>query len=252
MLTTGAWLIIASASLIGSFVSGIFGMAGGQIFLAVALVFLSVAPAIVVFASVQVVAGGWRALLWRRYVHWGVAWRYVVGSLVACVGFLAVNFVPSKPFVYLGIGLMPFAAFALPKQFAPDITRRGAAYVCGFFMMTLQLVVGQAGNILDVFFQASPLDRKTVVATKAVTQLVAQLLRILYFGAFAGNVFGEIPPWVLVALIGTAIGGTSLATFALERMTDQGFRKWTKIIIACFSAIYVARGLWLLWTGETD
>lgn len=249
-MSTGVLLLIAATGLLSSFVSGIFGMAGGQIFLAVLLLYLPVAASLVVFATVQVASGAWRCLLWRRYVHWRVSWQYIVGSLLAYGAMTFVSFVPNKPMVYLGIGLMPFAAFALPKRFAPSITRPGAAYLCGAFVMTMQLIVGQAGNILDIFFQASELDRKTVVATKALTQLVAQVLRIIYFGALAGDVAAAIPPWAWACFLATAIGGTSLAPIVLHRMTDDGFRKWTKVIIACFSAIYVARGLWLLATGQ--
>jgi uncharacterized membrane protein YfcA len=249
-LSTGVLLIITATGLFSSFVSGIFGMAGGQIFLAVLLFYMPVASALVVFATVQVASSAWRGWLWRRHVHWRVTWRYVVGSLITFALMRYVSFVPSKPVVYLGIGLMPFAAFALPKSFAPDITRRGAAFICGAFVMLLQLLVGQAGNLLDVFFQASSLDRKTVVATKAVTQLVSQVLRIVYFGALAGDVVEEIPLWAWVCFLGTAIAGTSLAPIVLHRMTDEGFRKWTKVIIASFSALYVARGLWLLAMGQ--
>ena len=249
-MTTGVLLLISAVGLLSSFVSGIFGMAGGQIFLAVLLIYLPVASALVVFAAVQVASGAWRGWLWRRYVHWPITWRYILGSVFTYFAMRYVSFVPPKPMVYLGIGLMPFAAFALPKSLAPDITRRGAAYFCGAFVMALQFIVGQAGNILDVFFQASPLDRKTIVATKAVTQLVSQILRILYFGAYAGDVAGDIPLWAWACFLGTAIGGTSMAPYVLHRMTDDGFRKWTRVIIACFSAIYVFRGLWLLAIGD--
>lgn len=248
-LSFGVLVLISLTGLLSSFVSGVFGMAGGQIFLAVLLVYMPVASALVVFAAVQVASGAWRGWLWRRYVHWGVTWRYVLGSFVAYAIMRYVSFVPNKPTVYLGIGLMPFAAFALPARFAPDITRRGAAYACGAFIMTLQLLVGQAGNMLDVFFQASPLDRKTIVATKALTQLVSQVLRILYFGAFAGDVAREVPPWAWACFLAAAIGGTSMAPLVLHRMTDAGFRKWTRRIITAFSGVYVARGLWLLAMG---
>ena len=225
-------------------------MAGGQIFLAVLLVYMPVASALVVFAAVQVAAGAWRGWLWRRYVHGPVTWRDILGSIATYIAMRYVSFVPNKPMVYLGIGLMPFAAFALPKSLAPDITRRGAPYFCGAFVMALQLIVGQAGNILDVFFQASALDRKTIVATKALTQLVSQILRILYFGALASDVASEVPPWTWACLLAVTLGGTSLAPIVLHRMTDDGFRKWTRVIIICFSGIYVARGLWLLFIGE--
>ena len=41
-----------------------------------------------------------------------------------------------------------------------------------------------------------------------------------------------------------------LAPIVLHRMTDANFRKYTKTIIIFFSALYVARGLWLLVYGE--
>jgi hypothetical protein len=46
-----------------------------------------------------------------------------------------------------------------------------------------------------------------------------------------------------------AIAGTSLAPFVLERMTDHGFRRWTRTIIFAVSAVYLMRGAWLLWYG---
>ncbi len=249
-MTTGVLIFISAVGLFSSFVSGIFGMAGGQIMLAALLLFLPVASSLVVFASVQIVSGSWRGWLWRHHVNWSLTWKYILGSLLAYGAMRFVSFVPTKPMVYLGIGLMPFAAFALPKSLTPDVTRPRAAYFCGAFVMALQLTFGQAGNILDVFFQTSPLDRKTVVATKAVTQLFSQVVRIFYFGAFATEAVAEIPIWAWACFMTTAIAGTSLAPIVLHKMTDANFRKYTKTIIIFFSALYVARGLWLLVYGE--
>ena len=136
-MTTGVLIFISAIGLFSSFVSGIFGMAGGQILLASLLLFMPVASSLVVFAAVQVVSGGWRGWLWRKHVDWTLTWKYIAGSLAAYACMRFVNFVPSKPMVYLGIGLMPFAAFALPKSLAPDVTRPGAAYLCGAFVMAL-------------------------------------------------------------------------------------------------------------------
>ena len=35
----------------------------------------------------------------------------------------------------------------------------------------------------------------------------------------------------------------------IERMTDHGFRQWTRAIIFAISVVYLARGGWLLWHG---
>ena len=83
------------------------------------------------------------------------------------------------------LGLLPFAAYLVPKRVSLDITRPGVPYLCGCLIIVLQLLAGAAGHILDVFFQKSPLDRKTIVGTKAVTQVTGHVYRIAYFGSFA-------------------------------------------------------------------
>ena len=35
----------------------------------------------------------------------------------------------------------------------------------------------------------------------------------------------------------------------LERMTDDGFRRWTRILIFLVSSVYLARAAWLFWSG---
>ncbi len=49
--------------------------------------------------------------------------------------------------------------------------------------------------------------------------------------------------------IALAVGGTVLAPLVLERMTDHGFRQWTRAIILAVSVSYLARAGWLFWNG---
>lgn len=229
-----------------SFLSGIFGMAGGLVLLGVLLLLLDVAPAMVLFGVTQLAANGWRAFLWRRFIRWDIFRGYAAGSLVFFGLMKLVAFLPDKGMVYLGLGLMPFAVEIIPKDYRPHIERRFAPFICGALIMVLQLLAGAAGNVLDVFFQKSTLDRKTIVATKAATQTLAHFLRILYFGSFA-MVEGEMPPpWLFGGCVILAFIGTSLAAKVLERWHDEGFRKWSRILILSISAVYIARGVWLL------
>jgi hypothetical protein len=108
--------IIAATILVTSFISGIFGMAGGIILLGVLLIFLDVAPAMMLFGTIQTAANGWRAALWVRYVDWGIVWRYLVGSTLMFLALRWVAVIPSKAVIYLGLGLIPFAADFLPKR----------------------------------------------------------------------------------------------------------------------------------------
>lgn len=246
MLGSLALSVIAVTILATSFISGIFGMAGGLVLLGVLLVLLDVAPAMVLFGAVQTVSNGWRSALWLRHVNWSIVWRYLVGSTLMFLALRLVAVLPSKAMLYIGLGLIPFAADLLPRKLAPDITRPGAPYICGAFIITLQLLAGAAGHILDIFFQKSQLDRKTIVGTKAVTQVSGHLYRIAYFGSFEFAFDTGIPWWAYGAAVALSILGTSLAAPVLLRMSDAGFRAWSRRLTMSIASIYLAWGLWLL------
>ncbi|MDB5551232.1 MAG: putative rane transporter protein [Rhizobium sp.] len=252
MISVFAGSIISLAVFVGAFTSGIFGMVGGQIVLAALLYFLPVAAAMTIFSALMFTSGLWRGVLWRQHINWPITLRYVAGSAVGYVLMLFVAFVPSKAVIYLGLGVLPLVGYMLPKRHAPDVTRPGMASVCGFIVMVLQIGVGGAGNVLDMFFQASPLSRHVIVATKAVTQLFSQAMRFLYFGALALEAGHYMPIWLFVFYVLLSFGGGSAAAGVLNRMSDASFRKWTKTIILALSAIYVGLGLWLLvFPGST-
>src|SRR5262245_59570334 len=110
MLAQLALAIVAATILVTSFISGIFGMAGGMILLGVLLIYLDVAPAMVLFGAIQTAANGWRATLWVRYVDWSIVWRFLVGSTLMFLVLRSVALLPSKAMLYFGLGLIPFAA----------------------------------------------------------------------------------------------------------------------------------------------
>ncbi len=245
MLGPLALVIVAVSILATSFISGVFGMAGGMILLGVLLVYMDVAPAMILFGIIQLVSNGWRATLWRRYVDWSIVWRFLVGSTLMFLALRTIAVLPSKATLYFTLGLLPFAADLVHRRVSLDITRPGVPYVCGAFIIVLQLLAGAAGHILDVFFQKSALDRKTIVATKAVTQVMGHVYRILYFGSFTIAFDTSIPWWAYACAVALTVAGTSLAALVLTRMTDEGFRMWSRWVTMSVAVTYIARGLWL-------
>jgi uncharacterized protein len=140
---------------------------------------------------------------------------------------------------------MPFAVELLPARLRPNIEWRGVPFVTGILTTAVQVLAGVGGLFLDIFFQKSMLDRKTTNATKAVVQSLSHVVRAAYFGSVSG--IGEVPLWACLPAIGLAIAGTSLAPYVLERMTDHGFRRWTRRVIFAVSTVYLVRAAWLLW-----
>ncbi len=244
-MTLSALAIIGITIVFSSFISGVFGMAGGMVLLGVLLNYTDVATGMILFSIIQLFTNGWRVVQWRSYVLWPIFWWYIVGALLAFAAMWTVTFVPDKAMVYLALGLMPFLVEALPGSWRPSIEWRGVPILTGVVTSIIQVLAGVGGLLLDMFFQRSTLDRKTTNATKAVTQTFSHILRMLYFGSLAG--IGDVSVAAAVPAAVLATVGASLAPYVVERMSDHGFRRWTRVIILALSAVYLARAGWLFW-----
>ena len=170
MIAPAVAAFIGVSIVVTSFISGLFGMAGGLILLGILLIFLDVAPAMVLFAIIQLGSNGWRSFLWRKLVVWSIVWRYIIGATAAFFMMRLVSFVPDKALVYLTLGSIVFAADLLPRALTPDISRPGAPYVSGVIIMTLQRIAGAAGrrrandfNLLDELGRY-PVEEKAAVS----------------------------------------------------------------------------------------
>src|SRR6185369_17217726 len=155
------WFVIGISIVAGSFLSGVFGMAGGMVVIGVLLVYFDVATAMILFSIIQFAANGWRAVQWWSFVRWDIIWRYCVGGTIAFCGLRLVEYIPDKAMVYLLLGTMPFAVEILPSSWRPNIEWRGVPFVTGLLTTIVQFMAGIGGLFLDIFFQKSMLDRKT-------------------------------------------------------------------------------------------
>jgi uncharacterized membrane protein YfcA len=246
-MTLATYALLGLTIVVSSFISGVFGMAGGMILLGVLLNYFDVPSGMILFSIIQFCANGWRALQWRQYVLWPIFFKYLAGAAISFAAMYSIKFVPNKTMVYLSLGLMPFAIEALPRNMRPNIEWRGVPFITGVLTTVIQVLAGVGGLFLDIFFQKSMLDRKTTNATKATVQSLSHIVRIAYFGSVSG--MANVPKWALAPAIALAIAATSLAPLVIERMTDHGFRQWTRLIIFAVSIVYLFRGGVLWWHG---
>jgi uncharacterized protein len=226
-----------------SFIAGVFGMAGGMILMGGLLLILPVATAMVLHGITQLASNGWRAVLWRAHVEWRIVLRYSVGLLASAGLFSLVSFVPDQRLVFVFLGLVPFIPFLVPQRHVPRATARGGAESCGFICTSMQFVSGVSGPTLDLYFVNTDIGRRAIVATKACCQVVTHLAKIIYFGAFLSASGGDgLSITVIAVAIAAAIVGTTLARPVLERLSDHGFRHYTRYIIMLIGIVYLAKG----------
>ena len=123
--------IIGATIVFSSFLSGVFGMAGGMILLGVLLNYFDVATGMILFSIIQLFANGWRALQWRRYVLWPIFGWYVLGARHLLRGHVDDCLRSGQGDGLPALGLMPFAVEALPAAARPNIEWRGVPFLTG-------------------------------------------------------------------------------------------------------------------------
>ncbi|WP_065756881.1 TSUP family transporter [Bradyrhizobium paxllaeri] len=235
----------AAAIVSTSFISGIFGMAGGMILMGILLAFMPLAPAMVLHGLVQMAANGWRAWQWRSHIDWRIVTHYVGGAVVAAAVVGAMALAVSKAVALIIVGVSPLLGLLLPGQLAPDIGKPSHGHACGALCTLLQLLAGVSGPILDVFFVRSQLDNRQQIATKAAVQLLGHFLKAVYFGHLLGG--GEtVSLLAVLSAIPLAIAGTFLSRFVLESISETQFRTWSRYVIGAVSTVYLIQGVVLL------
>ena len=238
--------LLAVSALVTSFVSGILGMAGGMILMGILLAVMPLPVAMMLHGITQLASNGWRALMWRKEVDWRVFRGYMYGAIAMTVVFAVVKLVVSKPVALIAMGLTPFVTLALPEKLHLNVERKGHATACGIICTTLSLTSGVSGPILDVFFVRSKMGRHGVIATKAMTQSLSHILKIVYFGAFVAVEGGNVHPGLAAMMVVLAFVGTSLSKHVVARMNDQSFRMWTRWTVMTLGVFYLASGALML------
>jgi uncharacterized membrane protein YfcA len=246
-------IITLCAAMVGtSFLSGIFGMAGGLILIGILLAILPVPDAMVLHGVTQMASNGWRSLLWLRHVRWRAVAAYIAGCTVALVLWSFTRYVPAKPVALLLLGLTPFAAKLAPANLRPDPDSPAMGALYGAICMTLLLLTGVSGPLLDSFFLGGKLDRKEIVASKAACQVFGHAMKLVYFGGVIDQA-AALDPVMAGLAVAASMAGTSLAARVLAALTDQQFRLWANRIIYTICGYYIAYGTLLLalsWAGS--
>lgn len=228
--------------------SGIFGMAGGMVLMGALALLLPISAAFVTHGIIQIVSNGWRAFLNRADIVWPIIGWYALAAFVAGAIFASIAWVPSRPIVFVALGLVGLSVWLPARRFALDARRPTHAFASGFLVTATNLLAGVAGPLLDIFFVRTTLTRHQIVATKALTQVFAHLAKILVYGVplFFAAAGAEMPWFAILLAIPLTLLGTRVGKAVLDRMSDASFLGWTRWIVSLIGLVYLVRGLMLL------
>ena len=236
------WLELAAVAVATSIVSGVMGMAGGMLLLAVMLLKLEPAVAIPVHGILQMVSNGSRAFFLRQKVAWRAVWRFAWPLLPAgALGIWLLAHVPANG-SRIAIGAFVLASTWLKTFFSighgPAANRAlpfGGALV-GFF----STLVGATGPLLGPFVLALDLGSQSTIATMAACQIFQHASKVALFGLRGFDIAGYLLPCLL--LCACAVAGSAIGTRLLDHLPEKAFKLTVKIVLT-------ALALHQLWQG---
>lgn len=243
---TSAFIAVLTAIMLGTaLLSGIFGMAGGMILMGVLLWLLPLSEAMALHGVTQIASNVSRGALWIAYVRWRCAITFLAGCAVAFAVWSLVRYVPTKSVAFVLLGVSPFLVRWAPAELKPDPERftHGLAY--GAASMSLMLLAGVSGPLIDTFFLGGKLDRRQIAATKAVCQIACHSAKFAYFGGLVDQA-ATIDPLLAGLAIAATLTGTALASPILERLSDTQYRTWAGHLITIIALTYLGLGLYFL------
>ena len=240
-------LIIILATLGTAFLSSIFGMLGGLILMGILVSIMPVSQAMVLHGLIQLTSNGYRAWLNRKDISWSIVATLIVGNIIGLAGLVFVAFVPDRITVLLALGLLPYIAWALPKNAALDVSKKPIGLLAGMVVVATNLLAGVGGPLLDVFFQRVDMTRHQVVATKAVAQSLGHISKVIFFGFLTVSASNDWPVlWLVLIAMTASVTGTTLGKKILDKINDEIFFLWTQRILLSVGAVFIVYALYLI------
>ena len=243
-ITTGIAAFLVAASFFTSALTAGFGVGGGVAMLAMLGIFLPVAALIPVHGAVQFGSNTGRAWYQRAFIRSDILRPFAVGSLIgAFLGALLVVQLPDAPLkVVLGVFIILISWIRIPGL--TGLGRAGLS-LAAVLLSFVTMFFGATGPLMSpVLAQFIADDRKALIATHAAPMVLQHGLKVVAF-ALLGFAFADWLPLV-AAMIATGYLGTITGSRLLERMPEEAFRFWFRILLTLLAADMIRRGVMAL------
>ncbi len=236
-------LALTLAAFAGATLSGVTGVGGGTILIAV-IYALGLAPAVAVpvHAAVQLVANGSRTVAYFEHVDWA-AFRQFLWGVVPSPFLVAPLVVKADPNIIL-LAMAAFILFSLwPTALSfIHMTGRAGMATAGLLAGGLGSIFAASGTVIAPFFLRPDWSKQTTIATLAVCQAAAHLMKIVAFASFG---FGVLKYWYwLLPMCAAVMLGTWLGRNLHEKVSEPVFD-------LAFKAILALLALKLAWDGTS-
>lgn len=220
-------VILTGVALAAATLSGMTGLGGGTLLIA-ALYAAGLAPTVAVplHAGVQLVSNGARTLAYVAHVDWRALGLFLVGAVPS--PFLVAPLVVRADADALRLLMAAFVLLALVPGWVQRIRLHGPVgmVIAGVIAGGAGMVVGATGLLIAPFFLREDWSKEKVIASIAVCQTLAHLLKIAAFASHGFVLLDELAlllPMSAAVIVGTLLGRRLVGLFD-ERVFRLVFR----------------------------
>ena len=208
---------------------------------------LSVEIAIILHGVAQFSSNLSRAYIHKDSIQWKFVGMYLIGAILMAIVLYLLSIRTEKSIMYLFLGLFgilgSFKRLLSFIKFNHPLT----PIICGALVCTGQIISGAAGPLLDVFFYQAGLNRYKVIATKAMTQVFAHSLKVIFYLLISKEInTDKLSALVILITVLTPISGSLLGKRILGHLSEKSFASFSKNLIVIISIVFIFRGLRLL------
>lgn len=252
-------ILIATAFLTAT-LSGMIGMGGGILLLAVMFSVMH-SPELVVFiiplhGAVQLVSNSTRTLAFIDAVDWPTVKRFSLGTVPGIalgmwIWYLLDGNDAAQPYLKILIGIYILTAVFLPKPKAKQQTHSSSGFMpLGFVAGTAALIVGATGPLIAPLFARRDFVKERLVATKAMCQMVTHFEKLIAFGILFGTGIGKIQSLSTILGVAIAMGvavilGTLTGKRLLKLISPELFVKLYRVaLVVAGSKVLLVDGVY--------
>jgi uncharacterized membrane protein YfcA len=229
MIDAISLLILSITALGSSIVSGITGMGGGTIMLAVIAMLIDTSYVVPLHASIQLVSNSTRLLLFLKHIKWKILLFFVIGIIPGAI--LGINIFNKidKNIIKLLMGIFILLITLAPKSKNETKVSYSLFAPIGFVAGIIGIFFGAIGPFIAPFFIRKDVIKEELVATKAACQMITHMIKLIIFGFIGINI---IENWKVFITLGVlVVVGTLIGKKLLNKLSDNIFRNTVKTLL---------------------
>lgn len=213
---------LAISCFLTAIISAVTGMGGGVLLLSLMTLVIPLETTIPLHGVIQLISNSSRTIILRKTVRWDFAIPYFLGLPLGTAFSLYLKTKITSPTIpLLLIVVIIFYALFKPKKMPPLMIPKKAFFFLGMTVGIFSLLIGAIGPLIAPFFLRKDLKKEEIIATKAIVQFAAHLLKIPAFLYLGFNFQEYLIPLIIAGLI--TILGTNTGIKILYKTSEKIF-----------------------------